>query len=545
MRNLLRDLRYGVRMLLKVPGFTVVAVLTLALGIGANTAIFTMVNAVLLRPLPYQDADRIVVVASTLRRQTVEVRSNSYPDFVDWRNQNTVFEQLAARDSVSFSLIGGSEPERVNGELVSADYFPLLRVQAAIGRTFLPEEDRMPDTHRVAVVGYGLWQRRFAGSPGLVGRTIQLSGGDYTVVGIMPEGFRGISDNAELWLPMMMVSSVRYAGILEAREQRWHSAITRLKPGVSLRQAQTEMDTIARRLEQTYPASNTSRGARITLLHEQMFGGLRLTFWILLGSVACVLLVACANVANLLLQRATARQKETAIRLALGATPRRLIAQLLTESLLLALTGGALGVLLAWWSVDALMALSPVSFPSFIRLTLDAPVLGFSLLISVLTGVLFGLAPALGAARPMLNEVLKDSGRGTSSGLGRNRTLDSLVVSEIALALVLLIGTGLMIRSLQRLQAVDPGFNGDHLLTMQISLPANKYTWDQAAAFSQQLRERLRALPAVHSFALASDLPLDGNTSGGQIELEGQSAQSMGNEIRMYRHRVTSQIFSS
>jgi predicted permease len=543
--DLWQDLRYGARILLKNPGFSAVIVLTLALGIGANTAIFTVVNALLLRPLPYPEAEQLVIVATTMRRERVEVRSTSYPDFVSWRDQNTVFEQIAALSSPSFSLLGGDEPERVNGELVSANYFSLLGVSAARGRAFLPDEDRTPDARRVALVGYGLWQRRYGASPSLVGQTIQLSDGNYTVVGIMPEGFRGISDQAELWLPMMMISAARTPSDLQIRDQRWLWTVARLKPGVSFRHAQAEMDTIARRLEQAYPDTNANRGALVTPLHEQLFGDMQLMLWILLGAVGCVLLVACANVANLLLQRAATRRKETAIRLALGATRGRLMRQLLTESLLLALSGGALGVLVALVTADFLVALSPITFPSFVKLTLDAQVLGFSLAISVLTGVLFGLAPALQAARPVLNEILKESGRGSSGGLGRSRLLGSLVVSEIALALVLLVGAGLMIRSLQRLQAVDPGFDSGRLLTMRFSPPAQKYPGPQVGIFSQQLRERLQTLPGVQAVAISSDLPLSGNTSAGPIELEGQSILPTEGEIRMYRHRVTPQFFST
>jgi predicted permease len=539
-----QDLRYGLRRLGKRPGFTLIAILTLALGVGANTAIFTLINAALLRPLPYVDAEQIVVV-STVRRDTNEVRSTSYPDFTDWRDQNTVFERLAARTSASFSLTVGDEPERVNGELVSADYFPLLHVQAASGRTFLSEEDHSPDTHRVALIGYGLWQRRFGGSQTLIGQTIQLNAANYTVVGILPEGFRGISDQAEIWLPMMMVSSIRESGSLQVRDWRWHSTIGRLKPGVTLAQAQAEMNAITSRLEQTYPNSNSNRGAQVGLLHERFFGGLQLTLWVLFGAVGCVLLVACANVANLQLQQATGRASEMAVRLALGATPRRLIQQLLTESLMLAFIGGALGILLAFWSIDFLIKLSPIIFPSFVKLTVDGRVLGFSLLISILSGVIFGLAPALQAARPALNETLKAGGRNLSGGLGRNRLLNSLVVSEIALALTLLIGAGLMIRSLQRLQAVDPGFNSERLLTMQVSLPAQAYAQEKISAFGQQLRERLQALPGAQAVALASDLPFSGNTSAGPVELEGQPVTSSGGETRMYRHRVTPGFFST
>ncbi len=545
MQSFWQDLRYGVRMLIKKPGFTLIAVLTLALGIGANTAIFTVINAALLRPLPYPDAEQLVVVATTMRRDTVEVRATSYLDFTDWQDQNTVFERIAARVSTSFTLTGGAGPENVNGELVSADYFPLLRAQAAKGRTFLPDEDRTPDTHRVAVVGYGLWQRRFGGAPSLVGQTIRLNDADYTVVGIMPDGFRGVSDQSEIWLPVMMVSSVRSVDHLRQRDQRWLSAVARVKPGVTLAQAQTDMDAIMKRLEQAYPDENKNRGARVTMLHDRFFGSIQLTLWILLGAVGCVLLIACANVANLQLQRAAGRASEMAIRLALGAIPRRLIRQLLTESLLLALIGGGLGVLLAMWSLDFLVKLSPVTFPSFVKLTIDARVLGFSLLISVLTGAMFGLAPAMQAARPALSETLKAGGRNASSGSGRNRLLSSLVVSEIALSLTLLIGAGLMIRSLQRLQAVDPGFNTDKLLTMWVSLPAQRYQRDQMADFSQRLLEGLQSLPGAQSVALASDLPLSGSTSAGPIDLDGSSAASVDGEIRMYRHRVTPGFFST
>jgi putative ABC transport system permease protein len=544
MQTLWQDLRYGARMLAKKPVFTLVAILTLALGVGANTAIFTVINAALLRPLPYEDAERLVVVDTTMRRETIEVRSSSYPDFVDWRDQNTAFERIAAYSSPSFTLTGGGEPERVDGELVSADYFPLLRARAAFGRTFLPEEDRAPDTHRVALVGHSLWQRRFGGDSAVLGRTIQLNDGNYTVVGIMPEGFRGLSDAAEVWLPMMMVSSIRPVRDIQQRNQRWLSTVARLKPGVTMAQAQAEMDAIMRRSEQAYPDSNRSRGALVTPLHEQFFGGLQLTLWILLGAVGCVLLVACANVANLQLQRAAGRASEMAVRLALGATTRRLVRQLLTESLLMSLIGGALGILIALWSVDFLIKLSPMTFPSFVNLTLDARVLGFSLLISVLTAAMSGLAPALQAARPALGETLKAGGRNASGGLGRNRLLGSIVVSEIALALTLLIGAGLMIRSLQRLQAVDPGFNADRLLTMRVSLPSQRYPQDRIITFSQQLRERLQSLPGAQSVALASDLPLSGVVSGGPIELEGQQPPPDG-EIRMYRHRVTPGFFST
>jgi predicted permease len=543
--RLMQDVRYGWRLMRKHPGFSLFAIFTLALGIGANTAIFTVVNALLLRPLPYPDAERLVVVDTTVRRDRVEVRSTSYPDFVDWRDQNSVLEGIAALSTPSFSLLGGGEPDRVSGELVSWNYFSLLGVGAIRGRTFLPEDDATPDARRVAVIGAGLWQRRFGGTDDVVGQTIRLSDGNYTVVGIMPEGFRGISDLAEIWLPMMMISSVRVVGDLQIRNQRWLTTVARLKPGVSINRAQTDLDGIMTRLEQNYPGTNQNRGALVTSVHEWQFGRLKPTLWVLLGAVGFVLLITCANVANLLLQRAATRQKETAIRLALGSTTGRLLQQLLTESLLMSLAGGALGILFAVYAADFLVALSPATFPSYVKLTLDARVLGFTLLISLMTGVIFGIAPALQASRPALNEALKDSGRGTSGGLGRSRLLGALVVSEIALALVLLVGSGLMIRSLQHLQSIDPGFDSTNLLMMRFSLPTLKYTREQVGPFEHQLRERLRSLPGVKSAAISSDLPLGGTSSAGPIEIEGRTAVPPDQEIRMFRHRVSTGFFST
>jgi putative ABC transport system permease protein len=545
MNNLWQDLRYGARMLVSKPAFTLAAMAIIALGIGANTAVFSMVNAVLLRSLPYQDSERLVALSGIIRRETVEPRSISYPDFADWRSQNRVFERMAALDSVSFSLTDGDQPERINGELVSADYFPLLGVEAARGRTFLPEEDATPDTHRVALVGYELWQRRFGSDPAMVGRSITLNGGLYTVVGILPRGFRGISSQAEIWLPMMMVSSVRYAAILQDRDEHWHRAIARLKPGVTLAEAESEMEVISRRLEQSYRETNANRGARVTLLREELLGNFRPALLILWGAVFFVLAAACANVANLLLVRAMGRQKEIAVRLSLGATRSRLIQQLLTESLLLALMGGLLGVLLALWSTDFLLSISPVRFPAFVHINIDKQVLAFSLGVSVLTGVIFGLVPAIQSSSLNLHETLKDGGRSATESARAARLRASFVVSEVALAMVLLIGAGLMIRSFERLQAVDPGFESERLLTMEMSLPRSNYNRNQIIAFNQRLLEDLQSLPSVEAVALVTDLPLSGSTSAGPIKVEGQPEAPPGSEIRMYRHGVSPGFFAT
>jgi putative ABC transport system permease protein len=442
-------------------------------------------------------------------------------------------------------LTGDGEPERVNGELVSADYFTLLGLQASRGRTFLPEEDRAPSGHRIALIGNGLWQRRFGGDPALVGQTIRLNALDFTVVGIIPDGFQGLSDQAEIWLPIKMAPTIIDPDALGARDYRLFSVVSRLKPGITQPQAHAEIETIAGRLEKAYPESNTNRGARVILLHEQLLGNLQRTLWILFGAVGCVLLVACANVANLQLQQASIRSMEMAVRRALGATPRRLIQQLLTESLMLSLVGGVLGVSLAWLSVDLLIKLSPMTFPGFVNLTVDARVLGFSLLISLLTGVIFGLTPALQVSKYELTETLKTGGHNGSGGLGRNRLLSSIVILEIVMALTLLIGAGLMIRSLYRLQAVDPGFNTEKLLTMRVSLPEEDYGRDRIAAFSRQVIERFRALPGVQSVTVSSDLPLSGGGSGGPIELEGINFSSGFEETIVYRHRVTFGYFST
>jgi len=496
--EMFQDLRYGVRMLLKHPGFTLIAVLTLGLGIGANTAIFSIVNAVLLRPFPYQAPERLVIL-----RERVSAGggfSPSYPNFVDWRAQNTAFEAISAvRQNESFNFTGTGEPERLQGRLVSAEFFSLLGVKPLVGRDFLPEEDR-PGATPAVILSYGLWQRRFGADPSILGQQLTLNNQSFTVVGVTPPNFQ-FGAEADVTVPIgLQAERFKTRGGDPGAD-----VVARLKPNVSPQQAETEMNLIAVRLEQQYPESNKGRRVRVTPLHERFVGDVRQPLLILLGAVGLVLLIACANVANLLLVRASARQKEMAVRVALGAHPQRIIRQLLTESVLLAALGAALGTLLAFWGTRLIAAQMPDGIPRLQEAQVDAPVLFFTLAVSLLTGLLFGLAPALQASRPNLTEELKEGERGSS---GRRQRLRSvLVVGEVALTLTLLVGAGLLIQSFRRVLAVDPGFEAQNLLTLQLSV--NNPDGQQVANFLDQLLQRVQGLPGVKSVAVSNGLPFD------------------------------------
>jgi putative ABC transport system permease protein len=522
METLLKDLRYGIRMLLKKPAFTAVAVIALALGVGANTAIFSVVNAVLIKPLPFKDPDRLMMVWEENSKLGFPKDTPAPANFVDWREQNEVFEDMAAIADQTFNLTGIDEPEKLEGQRVSASFFPMLGVAPALGRAFLPEEDR-PQAERVVIMTHGLWQRRFGSDPGIIGKPLSLNGQSYTVVGVLPKSFQFPdpfqTSTEEITLFVPIAFSSEEAG---SRGGHYLLVYARAKPGVTVKQAQDNMNVIAARLQQQYPGTNTSVGAVVISLHEQIVGNIRPALLILLGAVGFVLLIACANVANLLLARAATRQKETAIRTALGATRGRLIAQLLTESILLAALGGAVGLLLAVIGMKLLVALMPATLSQAKNVDIDAKVLGFTLLVSLLTGVVFGLAPALQASRPDLNESLKEGGKGTP-GVARARVRSLLVISEVALALILLIGAGLLIKSFMRLRNVDAGFNSENLLTMKVVLPRLKYP-DHArrTAFFDQLLERIGSLPGVQSAGVITNLPLTfkGNNNG--IAIEGR-----------------------
>jgi putative ABC transport system permease protein len=515
MQTLFQDLRYGARLLLKRPGFTFVAVFTLALGIGANTAIFSVINAVLLRPLPYPEADRIIQLWETAKSRNLKQGTVSAHCFTDWKNQNQSFEQLAAYRYANFTLTGDDQPESITGLAVSASLFSVLGVKPSIGRDFFAEEDA-PGRNRVVILSQGLWQRRFGADKEVLDKAIQLNGESYSVIGVMPQGFQ-YPDTAEIWVPLGV--DLNRVG----RGNHFLFAIGRLKADVSLQTAQAEMDGIANQLEQQYPNFNFDTGIHLVPLHQQMVARVKDALWVLLFGVGLVLLIACANVTNLMLVRATSRQKEIAIRLSLGASRWRLIRQFLTEGVLLALLGGSIGLLLAWWGVDAITAFLPADITRNRLIGVDRWVLVFTLGVSILTGIFSALAPAWYATKPDLNQTLKEAGKQVSSGFRRKSLRAFLVVSEVALALVLLIGAGLLVKSFLRLQQVDPGFKPDNVLTMYVALPAKRYAeGQQKNLFFQQALERINAISGVKVAGAVTDLPFSGSRSRSSFEIEGR-----------------------
>lgn len=541
MTDLWYDIRYGVRLLFKNPGLTAILVLALALGIGANSAIFSVVNSLLLRPLPYKDSERLVWVWET--QPQLSQAPFTPADFLDYQSQNKSFEQVATYFTQSLTLTGREEPERLRGSVVSADFFSILGAKPLVGRTLLPQEGQ-PGAERVAVISQGLWERRFNSDPGVTGKTLTLNGTNFTVVGVMPQDFRYPSLNTDLWLNPRQVIPERSVGSTDDaranRKNHWLPMIARLKPGVSVAQAQADMEGIARQLGQQY---NSNHGVKVISLQERIVGDVRPTLLALLGAVGLVLLIACANVANLLLARAASRQREFAIRTAHGASRLRVIRQLFTESILLALLGCGVGLLLAYWGVQLLTSALPPDTPRLKEIGLDWRVLGFTLLVSLLTGLIFGLAPALRASAVNLTESLKEGGRGSSEGFRSNRVRSLLVVSEVALSLVILVSAALLVRSYQRLQDVDPGFETSNMLTLQISLPIAKY--DDTAklgTFFQQLVQRLEALPQVKGVTLANDIPLDGDMQTSAPRIEGR-ANSPGEGSLAGVHAVSPNYF--
>jgi predicted permease len=526
LETLWQDVQYAARMLVKNPGFTAVAVLALALGIGANTAIFSVVNAVLLRPLPFRDPDRLVHV---LRTQPPIMRGPiSRPDFLEWRAQQKVFEDVAAFYYKTYNLTDLDESKRVSGVSVTGGFFSLFGVPPAQGRYFLPSEDEAGGGH-VAVISYGMWQREFGGDAKLVGREVRLNGEPYTVVGVAPPGF-SFPGRIDVWTPAVLAEDKSQRG------SNYLKVVARLKDGVTVAQAQAQMNQVASALARQYPENDTNLTVTVSPLLEDQVMNIRPVLLILLGAVAFVLLIACANVANLLLARATRRQKEIAVRTALGATRLRLIRQLLTESILLALLGGCLGALLSTWGVRLLVAVAPATIPRVKEVSVDPRVLGFTLLVSVFTGIVFGLAPALQVSRANLNEVLKEGTRGGATSTRRRASLrQALAVVEIALSLVLLVSAGLLIESIRRLTDVSPGFDTRNLLTVNVSFPRRPARGDDGteAAAAREVREttnfltgvqgRVAALPGVESVGAINNLPVSGFGSvNGDFNIDGR-----------------------
>ena len=520
MNTLFADIRFGARMLLKNPTMTIIALLALTLGIGANTAIFSVVNAVLLRSFPYYDADRIALVWEKKQGGRTDQNVINLGNFMDWKEQNQVFSDMAVFFDRSFNLTGNGEPEEIPVQFATTNLFSVLGTNPLLGRTFQAEEGGAGQPG-LAVISYALWQRRFGGDMQIVGKQITLNNQPTTVIGVMPANFgwhiqKGtqVSKPADIWVPFQITNDFR------GRRGRFASSVARLKPGVTIEQAQAEMDTVAARLAQQY-TFNTNWGVNVVPLRTQFTGEIRKPLLILLGAVGFVLLIACANVANLLLARASARRREIAVRAGLGASRWRITRQLLTESVMLSVIGGTLGVLVAWWGTKALVALSPPALIDLQRISVNLPVLGFTLGLAVITGLIFGLAPALEATRFDLHDSLKEGGKNVGGGGHRLRNV--FVITQVALALVLLVGAGLLVRSLNRLQSVDPGFNAENLLTVRVTLPAQRYEEEpKRIDFFQQAIARMKAIPGVEAAGAINTPPFTGLYSGTTVEVDGQ-----------------------
>jgi putative ABC transport system permease protein len=545
-----QDLKYAFRALLKNPLVTAVAVLTLALGIGANTAIFSVLNAVVLRPLPYADPDRLVVVWETIAGN--DRRSAAPGNFTDWRAQNKTFNDLAATFYGNFNLTDAGPPERINGATVTSNLMSTLGVSARLGRTFQPEDNEHQDQH-LAILSDALWQRRFGGARDIAGKTISIDETSYIVVGVMPPGFK-YPVQSELWVlgrdrsavSMSLISPFPKNDWSHERDAHFISVVGRLKPGITMSQAQSDIAGIAQRLEHDFPATNAGLGSNVIPLHTQIVGNVKMLLSILLGAVAFVLLIACTNVASLLLARATQRDRELAIRRAVGASRSRLVRQLLTESVVLSFLGGLAGLGLSVWAVSLFIKLSPGDIPRLEEASVDLRLLGFTFVVSMLTGIAFGLWPALHATGGSLNQSLKDAGSKVSEGKQRRRSRNVLIVTELALAQVLLIGAGLLIVSYYHASRIDPGFNADHVLSAKIAPSASKYPDPKSrVSFYSQVIEKLRTLPAVTSVGMVMNLPLSGASMNRGFKVEGRPEPKPDENVSMDYQVVNSDYFST
>ena len=535
-----QDLHYALRMLVKNPAFALVAITALALGIGANSAIFSVVNSVLLEPLPYKNPDELVMVWEDATKQGYPHDTPAAANYVDWRDQNQTFVGMAALGDDSFNLTGVGDPEKIEGRRVSANLFSLLGVEPELGRAFTPDEDQ-PGANGVVLISHLLWQRRFNGDPNIIGKSLKLNDVSRTVVGVMPASFQFPTREDELWVPIAFTAE-------EAANRNRHylQVLGRLKPGINVQQAQADMTAVATRLQQQYPDTNTDIGAEVTPLREQLVGDIKPALMILLGAVGLVLLIACANVANLLLARAAVRQKEIAVRVALGASRMRLVRQFLTESVLLSVFAGVLGLLLSVAGLYLLKSFIPPDISHTSVVSIDVRVLGFTLVVSLLTGLIFGLAPALQAANFNLNETLKEGGRDPSAGGRTNHVRSLLVIAEVAISLVLLIGAGLLINSFLRLRNLDPGFSSDHLLTMKVVLPEPKYSERaQRNAFYNSVLEKIESIPGVKSVALTTNIPLYRQGNSISIAFQDRPAPPPGQEVIITTRIVSPSYFET
>ena len=548
---LLQELRLSARTLAKYPVFTVIAVLTLALGIGANTAIFSFFKAANLHPLPFPEVERLVNVHGTVVKDgEVDRRGISYPDLVDWQAQAKSVEALAGFSADTFNLVGEEDTERVMVGMVTPNYFQVYHIPPQLGRTLHADDNQAPAGTPVTVISHGLWQRRFGSDPGVLGQTLALSGAKFQVVGVMPERFRGSWGDIDLWIPVRRAGDLlpnRKPEVFDKRGSRWLNAVARLAPGATPATLQSEMEAITSRLMQEYPDTNENRHAEVILLEEDLLGDVQGTFRLLFGAVGLVLLIACVNVANLLVARTTSRRKEVAVRASIGAPRSHLVFLVASETFLLGLLGGLVGIGLGRIGISLLDRFSPLELPDYAQVGIDPAVFGFALGLSLLTGLLLGLLPAAQVVKTDLTRTLKDAHGGASEGLAgihRLRSQNLLVVAEVAVAVPVLIGAGLVLQSFWQQQSIEPGFASEGRLIFQVQFPPGMFPEERALALSQQLHEQIKALPGVESVALASDLPLNGGYRARNISIEELLERDPENEIRIFDHQVSPEFFS-
>ena len=546
---MLNDFRFAVRSLRRRPGFAASVILTLALGIGTTSAVFSLLDAALIRALPFEQPDRLAMLSGVFGTQPNlrdrDIRGASPIEIRDWRELNRSFTDVSAYDNTSLNLGSTTEPRRVEAEMVSAGFFEILGINAQRGRTFSPDEDRVPDEKPVAIVSHALWTTEFGADPTIVGRSITLNDRQFTIVGVMPDGFRGLSFDTDVWVPMAMISITGSPTLLETRGNRWLGAIGRLRPGVTLASAQRDMIGVADRLAAAYPENNTGRSVRLQSIRESSLGSTRVLLIALFVAVLLFLLIACANVINLQLVRATSRRREIALRVAVGADRGRLFRQMLAEGLTLASAGAVVGIAVAVWGLGALLPLVPEGvLPAYLTPSIDWRVIAFASGLTVVCGLVFGMAPAVLAHRIAVAEALKEGARSAAGGITSLRRLGMqqvMVISEVALALLLLFAGALMMRTLRAQLAVEPGFRADGVMSAQLSLPRGRYAPAQRARFAEELTARVSVVPGVEGVAIGSDVPFGGATNGASMFVDGVTETS----VRYFRHRVTPEYFAT